>query len=201
MQLGESEVFDSAQQSEEIRLFRRMAFGSQNYRTDFFSRASLNPWKGTVYIMEELISKILWSWVNGWLWLSFCCLQIWLRCLHSCFWFWNWQHHSSTWISSFFSLAGSFGSNFGFVIRICKKLPSTTLTITMINILVDLLCNDRIDVWLSFSCLLHVMNFWLENKKLYVFCMRLKGGREWTLLWHCTDNEWQFKKNSLLLMK
>ncbi|XP_027914071.1 proline-rich receptor-like protein kinase PERK9 isoform X2 [Vigna unguiculata] len=43
MQLGESEVFDSAQQSEEIRLFRRMAFGSQNYSTDFFSRASLNP--------------------------------------------------------------------------------------------------------------------------------------------------------------
>ncbi|BAT99215.1 hypothetical protein VIGAN_10061500 [Vigna angularis var. angularis] len=43
MKLGESEVFDSAQQSEEIRLFRRMAFGSQNYSTDFFSRASLNP--------------------------------------------------------------------------------------------------------------------------------------------------------------
>jgi len=43
MQLGESEVFDSAQQSEEIRLFRRMAFGSQNYSTDFFSRASMNP--------------------------------------------------------------------------------------------------------------------------------------------------------------
>ncbi|CAJ1975674.1 unnamed protein product [Sphenostylis stenocarpa] len=43
MRLGESEVFDSAQQSEEIRLFRRMAFGSQNYSTDFFSHASLNP--------------------------------------------------------------------------------------------------------------------------------------------------------------
>ncbi|KAG5062959.1 hypothetical protein AAZX31_02G122200 [Glycine max] len=43
MRLGESQVFDSAQQSEEIRLFRRMAFGSQNYSTDFFSRASLNP--------------------------------------------------------------------------------------------------------------------------------------------------------------
>lgn len=42
MQLGESEVFDSAQQSEEIRLFRRMAFGSQNYSTEFFSRASVN---------------------------------------------------------------------------------------------------------------------------------------------------------------
>ncbi|XP_020204909.1 proline-rich receptor-like protein kinase PERK9 [Cajanus cajan] len=43
MRLGESEVFDSAQQSAEIRLFRRMAFGSQNYSTDFFSHASLNP--------------------------------------------------------------------------------------------------------------------------------------------------------------
>lgn len=42
MRLGESEVFD-AQQSEEIRLFRRMAFGNQDYSTDFFSRASLNP--------------------------------------------------------------------------------------------------------------------------------------------------------------
>ncbi|XP_057447967.1 proline-rich receptor-like protein kinase PERK9 [Lotus japonicus] len=42
MRLGESQAFDSAQQSEEIRLFRRMAFGSQNYSTDFFSQASLN---------------------------------------------------------------------------------------------------------------------------------------------------------------
>ncbi|XP_061340698.1 proline-rich receptor-like protein kinase PERK9 [Gastrolobium bilobum] len=42
MRLGDSEAFDSAQQSEEIRLFRRMAFGSQNYSTDFFSHASLN---------------------------------------------------------------------------------------------------------------------------------------------------------------
>ncbi|KAI9389934.1 hypothetical protein POPTR_008G111600v4 [Populus trichocarpa] len=37
MRVGESELFNSAQQSEEIRLFRRMAFGSQNYSTDFFS--------------------------------------------------------------------------------------------------------------------------------------------------------------------
>ncbi|KAB2624372.1 proline-rich receptor-like protein kinase PERK9 [Pyrus ussuriensis x Pyrus communis] len=37
MRVGESEAFDSAQQSAEIRLFRRMAFGSQNYSTDFFS--------------------------------------------------------------------------------------------------------------------------------------------------------------------
>ncbi|KAL4346827.1 hypothetical protein GQ457_17G016660 [Hibiscus cannabinus] len=37
MRVGESEVFNSAQQSEEIRWFRRMAFGSQNYSTDYFS--------------------------------------------------------------------------------------------------------------------------------------------------------------------
>ncbi|XP_048440683.1 proline-rich receptor-like protein kinase PERK9 [Pyrus x bretschneideri] len=37
MRVGESEAFDSAQQSAEIRLFRRMAFGSQNYSTVFFS--------------------------------------------------------------------------------------------------------------------------------------------------------------------
>lgn len=42
MRPGESEAFNSAQQSAEIRLFRRMAFGSQDYSTDFFSQASLN---------------------------------------------------------------------------------------------------------------------------------------------------------------
>ncbi|PON87958.1 Mitogen-activated protein kinase kinase kinase [Trema orientale] len=42
MRVGESEVFNSAQQSEEIRWFRRMAFGSQDYSTDFFSQDSLN---------------------------------------------------------------------------------------------------------------------------------------------------------------
>ncbi|XVF03490.1 hypothetical protein REPUB_Repub04eG0265600 [Reevesia pubescens] len=40
MKVGESEVFNSAQQSEEIRWFRRMAFGSQNYSTDYFSENS-----------------------------------------------------------------------------------------------------------------------------------------------------------------
>ncbi|XVE91340.1 hypothetical protein REPUB_Repub01dG0001400 [Reevesia pubescens] len=40
MRVGESEVFNSAQQSEEIRWFRRMAFGSQNYSTDYFSENS-----------------------------------------------------------------------------------------------------------------------------------------------------------------
>ncbi|EFH66933.1 hypothetical protein ARALYDRAFT_472802 [Arabidopsis lyrata subsp. lyrata] len=40
MRLGESEIINSAQQSAEIRLFRRMAFGSQNYSTDSFTRNS-----------------------------------------------------------------------------------------------------------------------------------------------------------------
>ncbi|VVB14349.1 unnamed protein product [Arabis nemorensis] len=42
MRLGESEIINSAEQSAEIRLFRRMAFGSQNYSTDFFTRNSDN---------------------------------------------------------------------------------------------------------------------------------------------------------------
>ena len=40
MRVGESQIFNSAQQSEEIRLFRRMAFGGQDYSTDFFSQGS-----------------------------------------------------------------------------------------------------------------------------------------------------------------
>lgn len=42
MRVGESEIFNSAQQSAEIRLFRRMAFGNQNYSTDYFSQSSDN---------------------------------------------------------------------------------------------------------------------------------------------------------------
>nr|GMD25498.1 proline-rich receptor-like protein kinase PERK9 [Ipomoea batatas] len=42
MRLGESEIFDSAEQSAEIRLFQRMAFGSGNYSTGFFSHSSWN---------------------------------------------------------------------------------------------------------------------------------------------------------------
>ncbi|CAL0315294.1 unnamed protein product [Lupinus luteus] len=42
MRLGESQALNSAQQSAEIRLFRRMAFGSQNYSSDFFSQDNLN---------------------------------------------------------------------------------------------------------------------------------------------------------------
>ncbi|KAI3452962.1 hypothetical protein Pfo_009625 [Paulownia fortunei] len=40
MKVGESGMFNSAQQSEEIRLFRRMAFGSQDYSTGFFRQNS-----------------------------------------------------------------------------------------------------------------------------------------------------------------
>ncbi|KAK2635915.1 hypothetical protein Ddye_030707 [Dipteronia dyeriana] len=40
MKVGESEIFNSAQQSAEIRWFQRMAFGSQNYSTDFFTQGS-----------------------------------------------------------------------------------------------------------------------------------------------------------------
>lgn len=48
MRLGESEVFDSAQQSADLRLFRRMAFGSKNYSTDFFTHSSYNSRDGNV---------------------------------------------------------------------------------------------------------------------------------------------------------
>ncbi|XP_051146110.1 proline-rich receptor-like protein kinase PERK9 [Andrographis paniculata] len=36
MRLGESEMFNATQRSDEFRWFRRMAFGSQNYSTNFF---------------------------------------------------------------------------------------------------------------------------------------------------------------------
>ncbi|KAF8103875.1 hypothetical protein N665_0183s0051 [Sinapis alba] len=42
MRLGQSEIINSAEQSAEIRLFRRMAFGSQNYSTDFFTHNIYN---------------------------------------------------------------------------------------------------------------------------------------------------------------
>lgn len=40
MRLGESEIFNSAEQSAEIRMFRKMAFGSGNYSTDFFQHSN-----------------------------------------------------------------------------------------------------------------------------------------------------------------
>ncbi|GAB4840228.1 Proline-rich receptor-like protein kinase perk9 [Ancistrocladus abbreviatus] len=42
MKVGESQIYDSAQQSAEIRWFRRMAFGSQDISTDFFSEPTRN---------------------------------------------------------------------------------------------------------------------------------------------------------------
>ncbi|GMN57647.1 hypothetical protein TIFTF001_026754 [Ficus carica] len=38
MKPGQSEVFDPSQQSVQIRMFQRMAFGSQEYSTEFFER-------------------------------------------------------------------------------------------------------------------------------------------------------------------
>ncbi|KAI4379176.1 hypothetical protein MLD38_005506 [Melastoma candidum] len=42
MRLGDSEVYNSAQQNEEIRLFRRMAFGIPEYSTEVYSQSSSN---------------------------------------------------------------------------------------------------------------------------------------------------------------
>lgn len=53
MRVGESEVYNSAQQSAEIRLFQRMAFGSQEYSTDFFSQSSLNSQQAMVKTGRE----------------------------------------------------------------------------------------------------------------------------------------------------
>ncbi|KAL1810468.1 hypothetical protein ACET3Z_027458 [Daucus carota] len=41
---GQSEIFDSRQQSAEIRLFQRMAFGSQDYSSEIFNQ-SQSSWK------------------------------------------------------------------------------------------------------------------------------------------------------------
>ncbi|KAF8012795.1 hypothetical protein BT93_I0831 [Corymbia citriodora subsp. variegata] len=38
MRPGQSEIYDSREQSAQIRMFRRMAFGSQDHSTDFFDR-------------------------------------------------------------------------------------------------------------------------------------------------------------------
>lgn len=40
MQMGQSQVYNSAEHSAEIKLFRKMAFGSHNYNSDFFSDES-----------------------------------------------------------------------------------------------------------------------------------------------------------------
>lgn len=40
MRVGESQMFNCAQNSAEISLFRRMAFGSQDYSTGFFDQSN-----------------------------------------------------------------------------------------------------------------------------------------------------------------
>nr|GEV27268.1 proline-rich receptor-like protein kinase PERK9 [Tanacetum cinerariifolium] len=50
MKVGQSEIYNSTQQSSEIRLFRRMAFGSQNYSTYFFTQEwSTCSWRENGY--------------------------------------------------------------------------------------------------------------------------------------------------------
>ncbi|XP_010553934.1 PREDICTED: proline-rich receptor-like protein kinase PERK8 [Tarenaya hassleriana] len=45
MKPGQSQVFDSRQQSEQIRMFQRMAFGSQDFSSEFFDRTqSQSSW-------------------------------------------------------------------------------------------------------------------------------------------------------------
>ncbi|GMJ07820.1 hypothetical protein HRI_004451200 [Hibiscus trionum] len=48
MRPGQSGVFDSAQQSEEIRLFQRLAFGSQDYSSSFFNHTQ-SSWRSREY--------------------------------------------------------------------------------------------------------------------------------------------------------
>ncbi|XP_073055066.1 proline-rich receptor-like protein kinase PERK9 [Primulina eburnea] len=57
MKVGDSEVFNSAQQSEEIRLFQRMAFGSRDYSTDFFSQDSWSSERNQVNSSYEYVPK------------------------------------------------------------------------------------------------------------------------------------------------
>lgn len=44
MKPGHSEVYDSAQQSAQIRMFQRLAFGSQDYSSSFFNH-SQSSWR------------------------------------------------------------------------------------------------------------------------------------------------------------
>lgn len=45
MKPGQSEIFDSREQSAQIRLFQRMAFGSQDYSSEYFNNNSQTSWK------------------------------------------------------------------------------------------------------------------------------------------------------------
>ncbi|GJZ08829.1 proline-rich receptor-like protein kinase PERK8, partial [Tanacetum coccineum] len=44
MKPGESEIFDSREQSAQIRLFQRMAFGSQDYSSEYYNNTQ-SSWK------------------------------------------------------------------------------------------------------------------------------------------------------------
>ena len=44
MKPGQSEAFDPAEQSAQIKMFRRMAFGSQEYSTEFFNQTQ-SSWR------------------------------------------------------------------------------------------------------------------------------------------------------------
>ncbi|XVE71992.1 hypothetical protein DITRI_Ditri11bG0002600 [Diplodiscus trichospermus] len=48
MRPGQSEVFDSAQQSAQIRMFQRLAFGSQDYSSSFFIQTQ-SSWRSREY--------------------------------------------------------------------------------------------------------------------------------------------------------
>ncbi|PWA67515.1 protein kinase-like domain-containing protein [Artemisia annua] len=53
MKVGESEIYDSAQQSTEISMFRRMGFGSQKYSTNYFTQGSTTPYSNERYMAPE----------------------------------------------------------------------------------------------------------------------------------------------------
>lgn len=44
MRPGQSEIYNTREQSAQIRMFQRMAFGSQDYSTDFFDRTQ-SSWR------------------------------------------------------------------------------------------------------------------------------------------------------------
>ncbi|KAK8674174.1 hypothetical protein V6N13_112470 [Hibiscus sabdariffa] len=52
MRPGQSGVFDSAQQSAEIRLFQRLAFGSQDYSSSFFNHTQ-SSWRSREYVSQD----------------------------------------------------------------------------------------------------------------------------------------------------
>ncbi|KAE8730454.1 Proline-rich receptor-like protein kinase PERK9 [Hibiscus syriacus] len=52
MRPGQSGVFDSAQQSAEIRLFQRLAFGSQDYSSSYFNH-SQSSWRSREYGSQD----------------------------------------------------------------------------------------------------------------------------------------------------